>query len=87
MKVAECMEDDFMHKKVGTPQVSQLTMRVSIGNVAQTTSGPKRSHKRKWDKNPPKDKGTLIEKNHGMLLKFDVSTMTSWGTLLRTVKR
>ncbi len=45
-----------MHKKVGTPQVSQLTMKVSIGNVAQTTSGLKRNHKKKWDKNPPKDK-------------------------------
>jgi hypothetical protein len=42
MKVAECMEDDSMHKKAGTPLISQLTTRVNIINVAQATSGPKR---------------------------------------------
>jgi hypothetical protein len=33
-------------------------MKENIGSVAQTTSGPKRGQKRKWDKNMPKDKGT-----------------------------
>jgi hypothetical protein len=56
------MENDYMHKKVGMLQVSQLTTKVSIGNVMQITSGPKRGQKGKWDKNPPKDKGTLVEK-------------------------
>jgi hypothetical protein len=37
-------------------------MKLSIGNEAQITSGPKRGQKRKWDKNPPKDKRTLVEK-------------------------
>ncbi len=37
-------------------------MRVSIGSVAQIASGPKRGQKRKWDKNPPKDKRTPMEK-------------------------
>lgn len=36
-----CMEDDSMHKKVGMPQASQLIMKVSIGSVMKTTSGPK----------------------------------------------
>jgi saccharopine dehydrogenase-like NADP-dependent oxidoreductase len=35
---------------------------VNIGSVVQTASGPKRGNKGKWDKNPPKDKGTLVEK-------------------------
>ncbi len=51
-----------MHKKVGTLQVLQLTMRMSIGNTMQIASGPKRGQKRMWDKNPPKDKRTLEEK-------------------------
>lgn len=62
MKVTKCMENDSMHKKVGMPQVSQLTMKVNIGCVMQIASGPKRSQKGKWDKNPPKDKRTLAEK-------------------------
>jgi hypothetical protein len=62
MKVTKCMEDDSMHKKVGTPQVSQLTMKVNIESVVQTANGPKRGQKKKWDKNPPKDKGTMMEK-------------------------
>jgi hypothetical protein len=36
-------------------------MRVNIRSAAQITSGPKRGQKNKWDKNPPKDKGTLVE--------------------------
>jgi hypothetical protein len=43
-------------------QALQLIMRVSIGSVAQIASGPKRGQKRKWDKNPPKDKRTPMEK-------------------------
>jgi hypothetical protein len=35
---------------------------VNIGSVVQIVSGPKKGKKRKWDKNPPKDKGTLVEK-------------------------
>jgi len=31
-------------------------MKVNIENATQTTSGPKRGQKRKWDKNLPKDK-------------------------------
>ncbi len=75
MKVAKCMEDDTMHKKVGTLQVSQLTMRVSIGNTMQVASSPKRGQKRMWDKNPPKDKRTLEEKNHKTSPKFGTSTV------------
>ncbi len=56
------MEDGTMHKKVGTLQVSQLIMRVSIGNTLQVASNPKRGQKKMWDKNPPKDKRTLEEK-------------------------
>jgi hypothetical protein len=37
-------------------------MRLNIGNVAWVTSGLKRGQKRKWDKNLPKDKGTLAKK-------------------------
>jgi hypothetical protein len=33
MKVAKCMEDDSMHKKVGMLQVLQLTIKVSIGST------------------------------------------------------
>lgn len=58
MKVVECMEDDSVHKKVGTLQVSQLMMRVNIGSVTNIASGPKRAQKTKWDKNPLKDKRT-----------------------------
>jgi hypothetical protein len=35
---------------------------VNIGNATQITSGLKRGQKRKWDNNPPKDKGTSMEK-------------------------
>ncbi|CAK9229181.1 unnamed protein product [Sphagnum troendelagicum] len=62
MKVAECMEDDSMHKKVVMLLVLQLTMKVSIRSVAHVASGLKRGQKRKWDTNSPKDKGTLTEK-------------------------
>jgi hypothetical protein len=55
------MEDDSMHKKVGTPHASQLIMKVNIGSAVKTASDPK-GQKRKWDKNPPKDKGTLTKK-------------------------
>jgi hypothetical protein len=44
------------------PQASQLTMKVNIGSVVKIASGPK-GQKRKWDKNPPIDKGTLVKKN------------------------
>jgi hypothetical protein len=36
-----CMEYDPMHKKVGMPQASQLTMKVNIGSVVKIASGPK----------------------------------------------
>ncbi len=62
MKVVDYMEDDSMHKKVVTPLVSQFITRVSIINVAWATSSPKRGQKKKWDKNPPKDKGDLTNK-------------------------
>jgi hypothetical protein len=42
MKVAECMENDSMHKKASMSQVSQFTMKVSIGSMVQIASGPKR---------------------------------------------
>jgi hypothetical protein len=58
MKIVECMEDDSVHKKVGMLQVSQLMMRVNIGNATHIASGSKRAQKTKWDKNPLKDKGT-----------------------------
>ncbi len=35
---------------------------MSIGSVKQASNGPKRGQKKMWDKNPPKDKGTPIEK-------------------------
>ncbi len=62
MKVAKCMEDDSMHKKSIMPLVSQFNMKVNIKIATQTASGPKRSQQKKWDKNPAKDKGTLVEK-------------------------
>ncbi len=62
MKVAECMQDDSMYKKIGTPQALQLTTKVSIRSISHITSGPKKGQKRKWDKNPPRDKGTRVEK-------------------------
>jgi hypothetical protein len=62
MKVVECMQDDSMHKKVITSLVSQLITRVSIGSVSWATSSLKRGQKRKWDKNPPKDKVALAKK-------------------------
>ncbi len=34
MKLAKCMEDDSMHKKVGTPLILQLTTRVNIKSAA-----------------------------------------------------
>jgi hypothetical protein len=37
-------------------------MKVSIGSTTQIASGPKRGQKRKWDKNPLEEKGTLVEK-------------------------
>jgi hypothetical protein len=55
------MESFSMHKKLGMPQASQLTVKMNNGIAMKTTSGPK-SQKRKWDKNPPKDKGTPAEK-------------------------
>jgi hypothetical protein len=61
MKVAECMEDDSMHKKVVTLLVSQFITRVNIINVAWATSSLKRGQKKKWD-NPPKDKGDSTKK-------------------------
>jgi hypothetical protein len=48
--------------KARTPQVSQLTTRVNIRSVAQAVSCPMRGQKKKWDKNPPKNKGILAEK-------------------------
>jgi hypothetical protein len=62
MNVAKCMEDDSVHKKVGMPLISHLTTRVNIESTTQVTSGPKRGQKKKWDKNMPKDKGTLTKK-------------------------
>ncbi len=59
MKVAECMEDGSMHKKAGTPLILQLTTK---GSATQVISGPKRSQKKKWDNNLPKDKGTPTKK-------------------------
>jgi len=52
----------FHAQKTRTSQASQPTTRVNIGSVVQIVSGPKKGKKRKWDKNPPKDKGTLVEK-------------------------
>jgi len=37
-------------------------MRVNIGSAPQAISGTKRGQKRKWDKNPPKNKGISVEK-------------------------
>jgi hypothetical protein len=51
-----------MHKKAKMPLVTQLTIKVNIKSVAQTASGLKKGQKRKWDKNPPKDKGISVEK-------------------------
>ncbi len=51
-----------MHKTVGMLQVSQLMMRVNIGNATHIASGSKRAQKTKWDKNPFKDKRTRMEK-------------------------
>jgi hypothetical protein len=62
MKVVECMEDDSMHKKAVTMLVSQFITRVSIGSVTRATNSPKRGQKRKWDKNPPKEKGAPMKK-------------------------
>jgi hypothetical protein len=87
MKVAECMEDDSMHKKVRTLQVLQLTMRVSIGSTTQITSGPKRGQKRIWDKNPPKDKKTLEEKKPQNVTKVHYFNCKELGHLWRIVKR
>jgi hypothetical protein len=47
MKVVECMEDDYMHKKAVMPLVSQLTTKVNIINAAQAASGLKRGQNRK----------------------------------------
>jgi hypothetical protein len=87
MKVVECMEDDSMHKKARTSLVTQLTTKVSIKSATQIASGPKRSQKRKWDKNPPKDKRIMVKRSCEMLLKSNVSIATSWGTWPRTMKR
>ncbi len=62
MKVAECMEDDSMHKKVRMPLLSQFNTRVNIISATQIACGPERGQKKKWDKNPPKDKGILAKK-------------------------
>jgi hypothetical protein len=48
--------------KARTPRVSQLTMKVNIISVAQVVSCPMRGQKRKWDKNPPKNKGIIAKK-------------------------
>jgi hypothetical protein len=79
MKVVECMEDDSMHKKVGTLQVSQLTMRVSIGSATHVASGPKRAHL--------KTKGLQWKKNHGMSPRSNASIMRTWDTLPRIANR
>jgi hypothetical protein len=65
MKVVECMEDDSMHKKVRTLQVSQLMVRVNIGSATYIANGPKRAQKTKCNKNPPKDKGIPTKKTMG----------------------
>ncbi len=51
-----------MHKKAITQLISQLITRVSIESVARVASSLKRGQKRKWDKNPPKDKAVLTKK-------------------------
>jgi hypothetical protein len=61
MKVVKCMEYDSMRRKAGMPLVLQLNKKVNIGNITQIASGLKRGQKRKWDKNPPKEKKTLVE--------------------------
>jgi hypothetical protein len=37
-------------------------MRVNIESATQIASDLKRGQKKKWDKNPPKDKGIPMEK-------------------------
>jgi hypothetical protein len=70
MKVVECMEDDSMHRKMGTMQILQLT-KVSAESIVQTMCGFKGSQKRKWEKKPPKDNlGCPQKTNHVAKVKF-----------------
>jgi hypothetical protein len=49
-------------------------------NCNANANGPKRGQNKKWDKTPPKDKGTPTEKkNCGMLPKSNVSTVWGWA--------
>ncbi len=57
------MHERWFHaQKKSTPQASQLTTKMNIGSVAHITSGPKKGLKKKWDKNPPRDKRTMAKK-------------------------
>jgi hypothetical protein len=87
MKVAQCMENDSMHKKANTPQVLQLTMRMIIKNVVQTASGPKRGQKGNGIRTHLRTKGLWWKRSHRMLSQCDVSIMRSWVTSLKPTKR
>jgi hypothetical protein len=60
MMVMECMEDDSMHRKVGTLQVSQL--RGEYWKCGAKHKQPKKGQKIKWDKNPTKDRRVPAKK-------------------------
>jgi hypothetical protein len=62
-------------------------MKVNIENATQTTSGPKRGQKRKWDKNLPKDKRIPTKKKPRDVDKVQCFNCDEGGTLLRIMKR
>ncbi len=60
---------------------------MTIGNITQITSGPKRGQKGNGIRTRVRTKGPQWKKSHEMLPKCGVSTTKSWVTSLRTTKR
>ncbi len=86
MMVMECMDDDSMHRKVGTPQVLQLT-KMSIGSAMQSTSNPKKVQKIKWDINPTKDKRVLAKKKPWDIAKVYCFNYKKLGNFVEDYKK
>ncbi len=68
-------------------QVSQLTMRMNIRSATHTTNGPRRGQNKKWNKNPPKDKRTLVKKQLWDVAKIQCFNYKELGQFAKDCKK